>query len=116
MVKIKKILFFCSAFCVIGVLGLVLISEFSGFEEKNLCNVNVGERVKIEADCVNSKSYEGVSFFDLEKGNCSLKGVIFETLELEKGSYFVFGKIETYEGEKEIIIEKIKRKESNSQS
>ncbi len=104
----KKILGYCSIFSVLGIFLLWGFSETSQFEEKSICDVEKGDWVQIEGKISNFQCYEDVCFFELEN-SCDIKGVIFEKVEIEKGSFSVEGKIDIYNGEKEIIADKLSK-------
>ena len=62
----------------IGLFILFLISEFNSYPVRDVCELEVGERVVVEGYAREISSYDSVTFFVIENSNCSIDGVIFE--------------------------------------
>lgn len=97
---------------IIGVVSLFLIMHFSPVKEYNiqeLSNETDGKSVKISGTIQRVTNTEKTTFIEIAQ-TCSITGIIFENITLQKGEKVqVTGKLSEYNGKKEILVDEIKK-------
>jgi len=90
----------------IGVFLLFLILNIFEYSSTELCNSKTGDRIKIKTRIKGITSYEKVSFIEFDE-KCDIDGVVFDFLKVEKGEYYISGKLVEYKGMRELLIDEI---------
>ncbi len=103
-----KIAILCS---VIGILGLFFISENLQLDIIQIENIDesfIGKNVNINAK-INKITYSsGLTILDIEDETGNIKAIAYDTLQVDKDNRInIQGKIQEYENELEVIIEKL---------
>ena len=91
----------------VGLFILFLIAEFQNNPAQNICELEIGERARVCGYARDISSYSNVTFFVIEGSDCLINGVVFDEVLFSEGDYIFQGKVEMYEGEKEMIVNKI---------
>jgi hypothetical protein len=98
---------------VIGIAAIILITKFSGIQEINIGEakgMGEGETVRISGVIQRVSAQEGFSIITLRKEE-EISVVLFDSINLSKGQKVeVIGKTKDYNGEKELVADKIVRK------
>lgn len=108
--NLLKIAFICG---ILGVVILFLISENTEISEKDIDKINkdnLEENVKLKGRITKITQLDKVTFIELEQPS-TITVIVFkdENLSLYKGDDVeIIGEIEEYEGELEVIAERIR--------
>ncbi|MFH1590265.1 MAG: hypothetical protein ABIB43_06885 [archaeon] len=95
---------------IIGISFLFLILQTTELDETridSLETMNEGDSVKVIGVVDEVTRRNNITFLTISQ-KVIITGIIFDDVELKKGANIViYGELETYNGEKEILIEKI---------
>ena len=96
-----KIGLICS---IAGISALIIISML-GVRESSLNNIRVNDDVRINGVINSISRLDSATVLDVEN-KCSVKVVLFGEIKANKGDNIqVTGRVENYQGEKEIIVD-----------
>lgn len=97
-------------FSVIGTTALFVILQTTDIEESSFLELELDDSVKVVGVVKRVVHNGNLTFFDLSQ-EVTVKNVIFENVELEVGEHIeVVGTVDVYNGEQEILVDSIKRK------
>jgi DNA/RNA endonuclease YhcR with UshA esterase domain len=114
--KLRKI---CLVFIIIGLVGMVLFSQYSTPTAKRINEIgeeHVGKSIQVSGKISSISVNEGNIFIDMSEGSDTITIIMFErTARTQKESYnlsenqsiTVFGKVSLYKEELEIVADKI---------
>lgn len=106
MIEKKAILFIGLA--IVGMFILILVENYS-WENKKIREIEEGDKVEICARLESFREIKGVSIMEIEDKTGNMKAISYDkilNLKINK-SYCFLGKIEVYEEELEMKLEKI---------
>jgi len=96
---------------IVGVVALFFILQNTELEESRIVDLeemNEDDEVKIIGVVESVKKRNNVTIISISQKEI-VEGVIFENIDIDKGNEIeVIGELKDYQGEKEVIIEKIK--------
>lgn len=96
----------------VGTLILITLAEYSHppfLEINNITENNLESKITLQTKILSIRTSEGLSFLTLSDSTGTIKALTFDELDLEKNSKVeIEGVVEKYQGEFEILIDKIK--------
>jgi len=112
IVKEKTLLRIALIASIIGVCVLFFVSDNIEISEKtidNLDTIDMGEIVKVKGIVTKVRGTNETTFLELTQPE-SVKLIVFDNITILEGDFVeIIGKIDEYEGEKEIIVDRIRK-------
>jgi len=112
----KTLLYPCLIISILGIILLLFLAQNSIPEIINISEIYVGEiydKIAIEAKIIEIKNYDNFKLLKLEDFDNNINAVIYSKNNLSiniNQTYLIIGKIQEYNKEKQIKIEKIIKK------